>query len=160
MGGWCRAAIKFKHVSFFVTFERNITRVTRLAELGVRTSATDCPTSIMVTKLACLTVHLLAMLEGWFSVTPESIARHIAVRCSCGVIIDAFCGVGGNAIQFAFTCERVIAIDIDSTRLQMARNNARIYGVEDRIEFILGDFFLLLPNLKVCLVLCVLAEAV
>ena len=23
-----------------------------------------------------------------------------------GVIVDAFCGVGGNAIQFAFTCEK------------------------------------------------------
>ncbi|CAF4445197.1 unnamed protein product, partial [Adineta steineri] len=44
--------------------------------------------------------------EGWFSVTPEKIARHIAKRCRSDVIIDAFCGVGGNTIQFAFTCER------------------------------------------------------
>ena len=43
---------------------------------------------------------------GWFSVTPESIAEHIAWRCACGVIIDAFCGVGGNTVQFALTCER------------------------------------------------------
>jgi len=46
--------------------------------------------------------------EGWFSVTPEKIARHIAKRCRCDVIVDAFCGVGGNTIQFAFTCERGI----------------------------------------------------
>ena len=40
--------------------------------------------------------------EGWFSVTPESIAQHHALRmCSGGLIIDAFTGVGGNAIQFA-----------------------------------------------------------
>jgi len=44
--------------------------------------------------------------EGWFSVTPERIARHIASRCQCDLIIDAFCGVGGNTIQFAYTCER------------------------------------------------------
>ena len=44
--------------------------------------------------------------EGWFSVTPEKIAEYIAERCCCDLIIDAFCGVGGNAIQFAFTCER------------------------------------------------------
>ena len=37
--------------------------------------------------------------ESWFSVTPEAIAQHIAERCRCDVIIDAFCGVGGNAIQ-------------------------------------------------------------
>lgn len=39
--------------------------------------------------------------EGWFSVTPESIARHHACRCGSGIILDCFTGVGGNAIQFA-----------------------------------------------------------
>ena len=47
-------------------------------------------------------------LEGWYSVTPESIAIHIAERCRSDVVIDAFCGVGGNAIQFAMTCNHVI----------------------------------------------------
>ncbi|CAF0834275.1 unnamed protein product [Adineta steineri] len=85
--------------------------------------------------------------EGWFSVTPEKIARHIAKRCRSDVIIDAFCGVGGNTIQFAFTCERVIAIDIDPKKIEMAKQNARVYGVEDRIEFIQGDFLELAPTL-------------
>lgn len=40
--------------------------------------------------------------EGWFSVTPEEIAARQASRCAgAGVVIDAFAGVGGNAIQFA-----------------------------------------------------------
>lgn len=86
--------------------------------------------------------------EGWYSVTPEKIAAHIAERCASDVIIDAFCGVGGNTIQFAMTCHRVIAIDIDPVRLNCARHNARIYGVEDRIEFICGDYMALLPRLK------------
>ena len=38
--------------------------------------------------------------------TPEKIAEHIADRCRCDVMVDAFCGVGGNTIQFAYTCER------------------------------------------------------
>jgi trimethylguanosine synthase len=33
----------------------------------------------------------------------------------------------------------VIAIEIDPVRLACARHNAKIYGVEHRIEFILGD---------------------
>uniref|UniRef100_UPI00358E10E9 trimethylguanosine synthase isoform X2 n=1 Tax=Myxine glutinosa TaxID=7769 RepID=UPI00358E10E9 len=86
--------------------------------------------------------------EGWFSVTPERIAEHIAQRCQCDLIIDAFCGVGGNAIQFAFTCERVIAIDIDPEKVALARHNAAVYGVEDRIDFITGDFLLLAPHLQ------------
>ncbi|WVO23212.1 uncharacterized protein IAS62_004559 [Cryptococcus decagattii] len=83
---------------------------------------------------------LLLDHTGWFSVTPQPIAAHIAERCQCDVIVDAFCGVGGNAIAFAKTCERVIAIDNDITRLKLARHNALHHGVADRIEFILGDY--------------------
>ncbi|KAJ2821758.1 RNA methylase protein [Coemansia erecta] len=104
---------------------------------------------------------------GWYSVTHEVIAEDTAARVSqlynhrhpakpstkdlsygrlC--VVDAFCGVGGNTIKFATWCEHVIAIDIDETRLEMARHNARVYGVEDRIEFILGDFYKLAPMLS------------
>ncbi|KAJ7746723.1 Tgs1 protein [Mycena maculata] len=78
--------------------------------------------------------------EGWYSITPELVADRIAERCRCDTILDAFCGVGGNAIAFAKTCERVIALDISPTRLALARHNAQIYGVADRIEFILTDY--------------------
>ncbi|TFY77690.1 hypothetical protein EWM64_g6324 [Hericium alpestre] len=78
--------------------------------------------------------------EGWYSVTPEAVANQIADRCRCTTILDAFCGVGGNAIAFAKTCERVIALDTSATRLALARHNAVIYGVEDRIEFVLADY--------------------
>ena len=62
--------------------------------------------------------------------------------------MDGFCGVGGNAIQLALTCERVIAVDNDETRLALARHNARVYGVDDRIDFVLGDFFQVAKDLK------------
>ncbi|GBE86543.1 Trimethylguanosine synthase [Sparassis crispa] len=78
--------------------------------------------------------------EGWYSITPERIADQIAERCRCDIVLDAFCGVGGNAIAFARTCERVIALDISPVRLALARHNAALYGVADRIEFILADF--------------------
>lgn len=86
--------------------------------------------------------------EGWYSATPERIAQHIAERSRCDVVVDLFTGCGGNAIQFAMTCNHVIAIDIDPKKLECARHNARIYGVEDRIEFILGDAIKILPSLK------------
>ena len=82
-----------------------------------------------------------------YSVTPEKIAKHIAEVCRCGLVVDAFCGVGGNAIQFAKTCDRVIAVDIDRNKIDMARNNARVYWVESKIEFIVGDFFKVVPHL-------------
>lgn len=86
--------------------------------------------------------------ESWFSVTPERIAEHIAERCRCDIVVDAFCGAGGNSIQFAFTCAHVIAIDIDPKKIALARHNADVYGVADRIEFVVGDFLRLAPSLQ------------
>eukprot|EP00268_Persea_americana_P049480 TRINITY_DN5308_c0_g1_i3.p1 TRINITY_DN5308_c0_g1~~TRINITY_DN5308_c0_g1_i3.p1 ORF type:complete len:613 (-),score=132.55 TRINITY_DN5308_c0_g1_i3:518-2356(-) len=86
--------------------------------------------------------------EGWFSVTPEPIARHQASRCGSGTVIDCFTGVGGNAIQFAKRCKHVIAIDIDPQKINYAQHNATIYGVNENIDFIKGDFFRLAPKLK------------
>ncbi|XP_050672072.1 uncharacterized protein LOC126970287 isoform X2 [Leptidea sinapis] len=85
--------------------------------------------------------------ESWFSVTPESVARHIAHKYRYESVVDAFCGAGGNTIQFALTCDKVIAIDIDPLKVEMARHNAQVYGVEDKIEFVVGDFFELAPTL-------------
>jgi len=42
----------------------------------------------------------------------------------------------------------VIAIDIDPEKIRMARQNARIYGVEHKIEFITGDFTVIALQLK------------
>ena len=42
----------------------------------------------------------------------------------------------------------VIAIDIDPVKIECARHNARVYGVEDRIDFILADFLQVAPFLR------------
>ncbi|CAL9135837.1 unnamed protein product [Musa acuminata var. zebrina] len=86
--------------------------------------------------------------EGWFSVTPEPIARHHANRCGGGVVIDCFAGVGGNAIQFAIKSNYVIAIDIDPQKVELAYHNSTIYGVRDKIDFVQGDFFKMAAYLK------------
>lgn len=119
----------------------------------------------------------------WYSVTPESIANHVAERMvniirdggrpasdennngnKTGnennvrdiVIIDAFCGCGGNSIAFArLNNERktqddgeqsgpsrvkVIAVDNSLSRLKMAANNAMIYGIDKKdIIFVHAD---------------------
>ena len=110
-------------------------------------------------------------VEGWYSVTPELIAAHIAARIwnsilsspipsvpkkrrrkehvahltsekAPGMVLDAFCGPGGNAIQFALAAPPggiVFAVDIDPNKIHMAKHNASIYGAQHRIEFIIGD---------------------
>ncbi|KAE9448337.1 hypothetical protein C3L33_19780, partial [Rhododendron williamsianum] len=86
--------------------------------------------------------------EGWFSVTPEEIAVRHAERSGGGVVVDCFAGVGGNSIQFAKMCYHVVAIDIDPQKVEMALSNAKVYGLEDYVDFIVGDFIQLAPSLK------------
>ena len=76
------------------------------------------------------------------------------LQCRCSVIVDAFAGVGGNAIQFAQTCDRVIAVELCAQRLELARHNAAVYGVADKIEFICQDFLEIAPTLEVWLAVC------
>jgi trimethylguanosine synthase len=83
--------------------------------------------------------------EGLFSVTPEQIANHVANRThelllqatrtmdsnkQPMIILDAFCGCGGNSIAFAkLPNVVVVAADIDVSKLQMAAHNAAIYKI-------------------------------
>lgn len=95
--------------------------------------------------------------EGWYSVTPEQIADHVASRMvelvqhnrydqmqrdasfpynltkndENIVVLDAFCGCGGNGISFAKLSHvrKVICVDIDRTKLRKAANNASIYEI-------------------------------
>jgi trimethylguanosine synthase len=87
--------------------------------------------------------------ESWYSVTPEAVAAHIANKCftqlgqnSSLVVLDAFCGAGGNTIQFARLFDHVVACDIDSERLQCAQHNAaHVYELGHKVSFVQQDFF-------------------
>ena len=113
--------------------------------------------------------------EGWYSVTPEVVADHVAsrfadasdqlIRCSYDnaksstpernnkngrgggqkkkpmVILDAFCGCGGNSIAFGklppTAVSLIVCVDVDRTKLRKAAHNASIYRIPpNRIVFV------------------------
>jgi trimethylguanosine synthase len=63
------------------------------------------------------------------------------------VILDAFCGVGGNTIAFA-RCAGVyvMAYDNDKTRLDLASHNTAVYGVHDTVNFVHDDVIAVLTT--------------
>lgn len=77
--------------------------------------------------------------QGLYSVKAEMLAMQLARLLPGKVVLDGFCGIGGCAIAFARAGKQVFAVELDPARLKMARHNARLYGVEDRISFITGD---------------------
>lgn len=94
--------------------------------------------------------------ESWFSVTPEKTAKYIAheVFKKMGsrrdlTILDAFCGSGGNTIQFCKYFDNIISCDIDFVKLQCAQNNCQIYKTEQNVRFVMQDFFSLHKTLNV-----------
>jgi trimethylguanosine synthase len=95
------------------------------------------------------------MTDGaWFGVTPEPVAKRIAddiassAPASKTIIVDAFAGAGGNAIQFALSgrWKQIFAIEKDPTVLACAKHNAEVYGVAKKIFWISGDSFTELPR--------------
>ncbi|KAH9402197.1 Trimethylguanosine synthase [Tyrophagus putrescentiae] len=55
----------------------------------------------------------------------------------------AFCGAGGNTIQFSLmpSTALVYAVDIDLRKIELTRHNASIYGCLDKIHLVDACFF-------------------
>ena len=74
------------------------------------------------------------------SVTPVIIAEYTAKISKGYSVIDGFCGSGGNVIQFSKYSPKVYAIDIDEKKLDICKNNCKVYNCSDNISFIHCDF--------------------
>ncbi|HHO52512.1 MAG TPA: hypothetical protein ENK18_17000 [Deltaproteobacteria bacterium] len=77
--------------------------------------------------------------QGRYSLTPEALALELGGAAAGRHVVDATCGCGGNTIGFARSGCSVVAVERDAGRLGMARHNARLYGVADRIHFVQGS---------------------
>ena len=77
--------------------------------------------------------------EALEQATSESVARHRARRfAGCECVVDLGCGIGGDSLALA-AATRVVGIDRDPLRLLMARENARVWGVAARSEWVCAD---------------------
>lgn len=67
----------------------------------------------------------------------EKISNHIAERFrSDWQVADLGCGIGGNLLALAKKTKKVIALDEDEVTLTSAKLNAKVYGLENKIEFL------------------------
>lgn len=71
--------------------------------------------------------------ELWYSVTPEEVSIYLSKfiqHCypDSSVILDLFCGGGGNSVQFAKYFDKVICIDINPVNLKCTEHNTGVYG--------------------------------
>lgn len=87
--------------------------------------------------------------EALYSATPRAIADALAEHAH-GVVLDGTCGAGLLALALARRPEvrEVVAVDVDRRRLAMARHNAEVHGLSDRIRFVHGDVREILAETK------------
>ncbi len=84
------------------------------------------------------TQPVISNKEGLQLATPEIVAKYIAKRLKTEIIADLGCGIGGQVIFFAKECKKVYAVERNPEKLEYAKRNCALYGV-DNVEFILGD---------------------
>lgn len=90
--------------------------------------------------------------EGRRSLTPEDLALAVGRAAHRADVLDLTTGAGGNAIGFARAGCTVHAIELDPARLALARHNAALYGVADRITFTCADARDVLQHLQTGLI--------
>jgi len=96
--------------------------------------------------------------ESWYSITPETVAKHVANRVVSIFgegqtnAIDGFCGVGGNLIQLARKTGFCVGngnlnpsiilfyLEFDPLKCEYARHNGSVYNADKNIQVINKDF--------------------
>ena len=75
--------------------------------------------------------------------------RAVAALAKGKKVLDCFTHTGSFALNAARAgAERVTAVDVSETAIEMARKNAALNGLQDRVEFLAADVFDLLPALE------------
>lgn len=72
---------------------------------------------------------------GLYTMMREAYALDMARRVTGSRTVDICSGIGAMSVALARSGQQVTAIEIDQDRVNMARHNAGIYGVADRIDF-------------------------
>jgi len=77
--------------------------------------------------------------EALEQATSEAVARHRAARfAGLGLVVDLGCGIGGDSLALA-SLARVVGVDRDPVRLLMARENALVYDLAPRADWVRAD---------------------
>lgn len=72
---------------------------------------------------------------------PEKVCQYLTSKLKKNsYVIDGFCGIGAASIQLALEGNLVMAFEMAETKLNFAINNAGVYGVKNKIDFIKGNF--------------------
>jgi trimethylguanosine synthase len=104
------------------------------------------------TSLTPDTMSLYFPGDSFWFIDEETIVKVLKEKATISlnkfVILDGFCGAGGNAIQFSRLFQHVIGIDQDAQKLYLARQNSSIYQIPPTIlQLFHGNSLKILPHI-------------
>lgn len=113
-------------------------------------SKLNCPLGANLQKywdrLSPLERQMRLDAEALYSLVVQDAAIQTAKLSPGAHVLDPFCGAGGSAIGFARAGKVVTAVELNPERLAMAKYNAALFGVQDKINFIEGNALDLIPR--------------
>lgn len=70
--------------------------------------------------------------------TNYQVAKYRAKRLACDTLVEIGCSIGAQTIEFAKTCKKVIAVDIDKRKVDYAAFNLKKFGIKN-VDIICAD---------------------
>lgn len=103
--------------------------------------AVEGPTQILENDVPFWVDPVHGQKTGWFY--DHRFNRHMATKLAkCQRVLDLFCYTGAWGVQAAVAgAEQVDCVDGSAAAISLARDNARLNTVEDRMRFIQADVF-------------------
>ncbi len=78
--------------------------------------------------------------DAYYMGCPEIVSKYLAEKLSdFDSVAELCCGAGMICVQLAKYIDKVVGVDIKKRRVQNAKKNAKLYGVSNNTEFIVGD---------------------
>ncbi len=81
---------------------------------------------------------LLMTREDLRFATNNKVAKYRAQRLACGTLLEIGCSIGAQTIEFAKTCKKVIAVDVNERKIKYAKANLENFGIKN-VDLICGD---------------------
>jgi len=81
---------------------------------------------------------LFMTLEDLRFATNNQVARYRAKRLACDTLVEIGCSIGAQTIEFAKTCKKVIAVDVDERKIRFAKANLEKFGIKN-VELLCKD---------------------
>lgn len=92
-----------------------------------------------VAKFGADAARMFFTREALEQASDPLIRRYRAGGVGAARVLDLCCGIGSDALAFAAAGSQVTGVDYDPVRVAIAEHNARMLGLADRAEFVIGD---------------------